>query len=162
MKLDCVDTQLTKSWRFGPSIAKVANIPLFAKEYSPQTTADERKWGPLWKPYRVQGAQVKGESTVVTKSLVENWRDYKPLTLIGATNAALMQRALDLLGLSGLKNPGDPGEGGEAPSDDEHGASVNNTVTVDVENIPRFHINGKGESSGFRKWSKSTKEIRHL
>lgn len=26
MKLDCIDYQLTKSWRFGPNIAKIANM----------------------------------------------------------------------------------------------------------------------------------------
>jgi ATP:corrinoid adenosyltransferase len=44
---DAKDCTLTKSWRFGPKIANIANIILFAKEKSPQTTGNSHS--PIWK-----------------------------------------------------------------------------------------------------------------
>ena len=38
---------LTKSWRFGPGIASIANLVLFMKEFSPQTT--ENCSSPIWR-----------------------------------------------------------------------------------------------------------------
>lgn len=37
------DGTLTMSWRFGPPIAKIANVVLFCKEHCPQTTAPKKK-----------------------------------------------------------------------------------------------------------------------
>lgn len=41
------DSTLTKSWRFGTTIANIANVILFSKEYSPQTTAND--YAPIWR-----------------------------------------------------------------------------------------------------------------
>jgi len=174
MGLDCIDTQLTKSWRFGPNIAKMANIPLFAKEHSLQTTGKKH----LWVPYRVQGARKGDEDeqdggTITTKSLLKDWQKYKPLVLIGSSNHGLMTKAMDLLGLSELKHPprlesSDPHDIVDStevedgnPSQMLSGNAVANLMT-NMGTLPRFHINGKGESSGPAKWRKATRQIRHL
>jgi superfamily I DNA/RNA helicase len=46
------DCTLTTSWRFGPSIAQMANVILFCKEHCPQTHGTKQK---TWQPYRVTG-----------------------------------------------------------------------------------------------------------
>lgn len=43
---DAVDCTLTKSFRFGQKISYIANLVLFAKEKSPQTTAN---YNPVWR-----------------------------------------------------------------------------------------------------------------
>lgn len=167
MKLICIDIKLTKSWRFGPEIAKAANIPLFAKEKSIQTTENHGN-NRLWIPYRVQGASKEMEAgKITTISLLQEWKKYKPLTLIGTTNSGLMIKAMDLLGLAGLKNPES-----EEDDNDENSSGVGVcdleaedaglTTLIDVNNLPRFHINGKGETSGTKKWSKATRQVRIL
>mmetsp|Transcript_30586 Transcript_30586/g.64706 ORF Transcript_30586/g.64706 Transcript_30586/m.64706 type:complete len:1199 (+) Transcript_30586:90-3686(+) len=200
MKLThCIDTNLTRSWRFGPNIAKFANIALFAKEKSAQTTnnfGNKR----LWIPYRVVGARkddgkeekddedgdVRG-GLVTTKSLLEDWKKYRPLTVIGRDNGGLMIKAMDLLGLGALKNPtpeetadGDGEEGmmphffemmrtaalgrGTIPCLGMPPIVVDDAMVtmIDTENLPKLHINGKGETSGAGKWKQSLREIRHL
>mmetsp|Transcript_27674 Transcript_27674/g.65824 ORF Transcript_27674/g.65824 Transcript_27674/m.65824 type:complete len:1040 (+) Transcript_27674:188-3307(+) len=165
MKLDCIDRQLTKSWRFGPDVARIANIALFAKENSPQTSKAS-SYNPLWKPYRVEGARKVGYSTVMTESMAQNWRDHKPLTLLGMTNAGLMMKAMGLLGLDTLR------KANRVCTDDDDELSVDllgdeseeesNSRPLDSENWPRFHINGKGDNSGIKKWRKAMKEVRIL
>mmetsp|Transcript_12964 Transcript_12964/g.23839 ORF Transcript_12964/g.23839 Transcript_12964/m.23839 type:complete len:633 (+) Transcript_12964:102-2000(+) len=163
MRLDCIDFKLTKSWRFGPNIAKIANIPLFAKEKSEQTTKNQGQKR-LWIPYRVQGARREGDEekgsdsgrggVVTTKSLLQDWQTGRPLTLIGRTNAGLMMKALDLLGLEGLKN--DAGADGDA--EDE----LASAMIGKMENLPKFHVNGKGDTSGASLWRRAMKQVRHL
>ncbi|KAL7546573.1 hypothetical protein ACHAWF_009905 [Thalassiosira exigua] len=170
MMLDCIDTQLTKSWRFGPDIARIANIPLFAKEMSVLTTGEKR----TWIPYRVEGeggtTGVEGgrenEEKVTTKSLLKNWQKYKPLTLIGRSNAGLMVKAMDLLGLGGLKSDSDTlPEEGVRSIDSEGSSSISDLEEIadtGNRNLPKFHINGKGSGSGKGKWGTALREIRHL
>ena len=157
MNLDCIDTELTRSWRFGPTIATVANIPLFAKHHSVQTSGNKK----LWRPYRVQGCG-KESGKVTTKSLLENWqKEKKQVTLIGMTNAGLLQKALDLLGLGALKHPTNS-DSADGSAEEE---SVYPPVKDEVDNmisLPKIFINGKGENSGRRKYSKATKQIRKL
>jgi len=173
MKLDCIDTLLTKSWRFGPTIAQVANLPLFAKDKSLQTTLPGAS---LWRPYRVKGGRKGEEGNITTKSLLENWStDNKTITLIGLTNAGLMERAMDLLGLGVLKKPKatkaendsdedkyDDEEEEEEESVDDNIDLVTSAPLIDPTNLPKIHINGKGESSGFKKFQSASKEIRIL
>ena len=52
----------------------------------------------------------------------------------------------------GLKNP----------SGEDSESSGGSAIMTDLENLPRFHINGKGESSGVRKWSAALKKVRLL
>jgi superfamily I DNA/RNA helicase len=145
MKLpDCIDVMLTKSYRFGSTIAKAANFATYAKERSPQTIG---RTVPLWFSYRVEGVFVD-EGVLFTKSLLLDRQQYKQITIIGSTNGCLMKVALDLLGLANLKNPGY----------DNANVDVINTITE----IPRIHINGKGETSGMRLWSRTVKIIRTL
>ena len=83
-----------------------------------------------------------------TKSPLLDRLQYEQITIIGSTNGCLMKVALDLLGLANLKNPGC----------DNANVDVINTITE----IPRIHINGKGETSGMRLWSRTVKIIRTL
>jgi hypothetical protein len=146
MKLpDCIDVMLTKSYRFGSRIAKIANVATYAKERSPQTIGREDR--PLWKKYRVEGV-FTDEGVLTTKSPLLDRQQYKQITIIGSTNGCLMKVALNLLGLANLKNPGC----------DNANDDVINTITE----IPRIHINGKGETSGMRLWSRTVKIIRTL
>jgi hypothetical protein len=145
MKLhDCIDISLTKSYRFGSRIAKIANVATYAKESSPQTIG---RTVPLWFSYRVEGV-FADEGVLFTKSLLLDRQQYKQITIIGSTNGCLMRVALDLLGLANLKNPGF----------DNTDVDVIDTITE----IPRIHINGKGETSGMRLWSRNVKIIRTL
>jgi hypothetical protein len=45
------DLFLTETWRFGPSIANIANLILFAKEHSGQTTYTRDGQYRDWIPY---------------------------------------------------------------------------------------------------------------
>ena len=166
MKLDCLDTQMTKSWRFGKDIARVANIPLFAKEKSIQTTQNLGKYR-LWIPYRIEGARCEKDCDddmlirgVTTKSLLENRQQFKSITVIGRSNAGLMIKAIDLIGLSSLKNPG-PAEDEEESSHQEINAVMDVENLLD-KNLPRFHVVGQGETSGAKKFKMASREIRFL
>jgi len=191
MKLTCIDTKLTQSWRFGPNIARVANLPLYAKEHSKQTTENSRS--PRWIPYRVQGVRKEEEEggdsvrggLVKTRSLLEDWKQFKPLTLVGRTNGGLMVKAMDLLGLGELKNLGtvdgilgsydvefhqSDTEGGvslggcdvEYHQSDTEDKLTSAVVDATSKNLPKIHINGKGDMSGTKKWGKAIKQIRIL
>lgn len=145
MKLDkCINVMLTQSYRFGPEIAKIANLSTFAKERSPQTLG--RTALPLWLPFRIEGV-FAGEGLLTTKSTLLDRRQHKQITAIGSTNACLMKKALDLLGLANLKNPA---------------ACDNANDDINITEIPRIHINGKGETSGMKLWSRTVKIIRTL
>ena len=58
-----------------------------------------------------------------------------------------MKVVLDLLGLANLKNPA---------------ACDNADDDIIISEIPRIHINGKGETSGMKLWSRTVKIIRTL
>eukprot|EP00592_Proboscia_alata_P001278 CAMPEP_0194373956 /NCGR_PEP_ID=MMETSP0174-20130528/22325_1 /TAXON_ID=216777 /ORGANISM="Proboscia alata, Strain PI-D3" /LENGTH=925 /DNA_ID=CAMNT_0039153245 /DNA_START=461 /DNA_END=3238 /DNA_ORIENTATION=+ len=85
---------LTKSWRFGKAIASVANVVLYAKHKSSQTT--DNKHSPIWSPYRLQGCNREG--TVTDEALLPKWKEM-PVTLIAATNATLLLAAVQLFGM---------------------------------------------------------------
>lgn len=151
-----------------PTIAKVANIPLYAKEKSLQTTKLSNV--KLWKPYRVEGGrEAEGDESgkVTTTSLLENWqKEKKTITLIGRTNARLMQRAMALLGLGSLENPTPIESSEDGNSDHDYGNCTSmkeelESTMIKVEDIPKIHING-GVTSGRSLWKKTTKRIRHL
>jgi len=90
-----VDLKLTKSFRFGEGIGRVANSVLFMKENSPQTTGLYNKYR-RWVPYRVQA--VNHDPGVVTNtSLLET---DKPYTILAWRNATLLMRALGILAKS--------------------------------------------------------------
>lgn len=82
----------------------------------------------------------------MTESMAQNWRDHKPLTLLGMTNAGLMMKAMGLLGLDTLR------KANRVCTDDDDELSVDllgdeseeesNSRPLDSENWPRFHING--------------------
>ena len=78
-------TKLTRTFRFGESIGRVANGVLYIKEHSEQT----REKNQLWVPYRITPSDV--ECTVTTEKL------QCPKTVIGRTNYALAQAAWELL-----------------------------------------------------------------
>ena len=144
MKLNCTDVMLTKSYRFGPEIAMIANLALYAKEKSPQTLG--RTAPPLWIRYRIEGV-FAGAGLLTTKSPLLDRRKHKQITVIASTNGCLMKKALDLLGLANLKNPA---------------ACDNANDDINITEIPRIHINGKGETSGMKLWSRTVKIIRTL
>lgn len=162
----CVDRLLTKSWRFGPAIARVANIALFVKEHCPQMTNYEGKMKKQWTPYRVEGSRGEDESQVIAKSLMTDWKKNKPLALIGRTNGSLIIEALALMGLLSLQQQGgnDNTVGDNSSYDDEE----LETDSFDVDSIlwdtkiPKFHINGQGKSSGIKRWRTSMSQIEHL
>ena len=78
------DHTLTKSFRFGSSIAKIANRFLWIKEYSPQAH--------LFNPYRLTGVGV--HEGVIAR--IEDSLEF-PYTLIARTNHQLISSSLELL-----------------------------------------------------------------
>jgi superfamily I DNA/RNA helicase len=95
---------LTESWRFGPGIVNIANLVLYAKHYSDQTSKkwDRRKQKEVWKgwsPYRVKAGMDK-PSVVTSAPLLPDWRQYKEksekITLIARQNKTLFVEALSL------------------------------------------------------------------
>ncbi|KAL7464606.1 hypothetical protein ACHAXS_004946 [Conticribra weissflogii] len=162
-------SNLTKSWRFGPAIARVANIALFVKEHCPQTTNYVGKTKKQWNPYRVEGAREEEECTVSVKSLMIDWKKNKPIALIGRTNGSLIIEALALMGLYNLQQ-----------QDSDHKSTSDDSFCKDKEDetdnfdvdsilrdkeIPKFHINhinGRGEFSGIKRWRKTMSQIEHL
>jgi superfamily I DNA/RNA helicase len=146
LKGGVTDCTLTNSWRFGPAIAKIANVVLFAKEKSPQTTGYTK----TWQPYRVTGAGAT-TGTVTAESLLPLWKTQK-LTLLAHANVALLIEAVSMLGF-------------EKPSSEDgaaDGADVVPSTPFDPTMIPKFHINGRGENSGMKKWKQVISQIEHL
>jgi hypothetical protein len=147
LKGKVVDCALTKSWRFGPNIATIANMVLFAKQKSPQTTGSYTK---TWQPYRVTGAgPVVG--TVTSESLLPKWKTQK-VTILAFTNVALLMQAVALLGYTRTREEDEGEESVAAPP----------TIPFDPSMMPKFHINGRGENSGMKKWKQILKELEHL
>ncbi|KAJ9438303.1 hypothetical protein DIPPA_16675 [Diplonema papillatum] len=117
----CVDRTLTRSWRFGPAIGNIANVVLSVKERCPQTNLPPWKGQtPTWHPYRLVGAGSPA-CRVTTKPLSPDWKSGK-VTILGYTNAALMEAAFRVLGAAAA---------GE---------------------VPKMRINGSGASSGAQHW----------
>jgi hypothetical protein len=153
------DCDLTVSWRFGHDIARIANVILFCKEKSPQTTTNR----PAWRPYRVKGGS-KTPCKVTGESLLENWKERK-VTVIAFANVTLMMEAVRLLGFTMHQEESDGSEDeaiklftGEEESEN-HESEQDDTVPLD---IPKIHLNGKGENSGAGKWKGVFKKIGHL
>lgn len=138
MELGAIDLTLTKSWRFGESITRIANTVLFAKENSPQTTGGTR----TWKPYRVTGND-DIEDLVTSKDIVRDWKS-GPVTLIAFKNARLFTEAIKLI--TGF--------------DSDEDASF--TIPKDMSSIPKIHVSGRGRSSGANKFTKMEKEVNEL
>lgn len=85
------DLKLTISFRFGPRIACISNTILFAKHNSPQ-----RKF---FQDYRIIGRGF-AKGRVTSRDLLLN-SDVRPLTILGRSNAALLDKALELLTTDG-------------------------------------------------------------
>lgn len=81
---DVENASLTRSFRFGPEVACVANTILFAKEYSPQKT--------MWRPYRLTGA---GTAPGIIRSTPSTKTQRR--TILAAANVTLLKEALQLL-----------------------------------------------------------------
>mmetsp|Transcript_18431 Transcript_18431/g.31190 ORF Transcript_18431/g.31190 Transcript_18431/m.31190 type:complete len:1010 (+) Transcript_18431:1561-4590(+) len=152
---NAIDMCLNKSWRFGPSIARIANVPLFAKEYSPQTNNYLFKQKKQWLPYRIEGARGEEESSITTDSLLGKSNEVGTITFIARTNYALMFKAMEIMGLGALDDDSDGDEIMSKMMPDIH-------VPLHLDNVPKFHINGEGDLSGLKRWRKTSKEIRHL
>ena len=158
---DCVDRAITKSWRFGPAIAKIANITLLFKKHSPQTNCKMKNW----EPYLVEAGKSDHDSVVIPNSLsrgVSSWNK-RPVTILAWKNATLLRKALDLMNLEHLVNEQrdmidellDPSELKKVEKTEEDYDSL-------MENMPKICINGKGEVSGAKGWTKAIKQIEHL
>ena len=166
-----VDKMLTESWRFGNGICRVANLILYAKEKSDQTSRDHNGKHKNWTPYRTRAGITNKVARVTTKSLINDWRSTK-VTLIARANATLMLEALGVLGF-GIVDDVPEDEGGDLedvvsddedefePFPDDVTESDGNSTTIESfpPNLPRIHINGRGEGSGLRLWKKSLKLV---
>eukprot|EP00804_Cyclotella_cryptica_P009997 CCRYP_015421-RD/>CCRYP_015421-RD protein AED:0.11 eAED:0.14 QI:371/0.75/0.8/1/0.5/0.2/5/0/796 len=165
---NCIDRFLTKSFRFGPAVAQIANIALFVKENSPQTTDYIGKDKKLWIPYRVEGvSREDADSIVTTRSLLQrdSWNK-RPVTIIGRKNGTLLKTALDLMNLGHLKQQQDGFDVleqmlGEQPPSNDLDDFLSSPLVLS-KTLPKFHINGKGETSGARMWRKAIKQIECL
>jgi hypothetical protein len=153
------DCDLTVSWRFGHDIARIANVILFCKEKSPQTTTNR----PTWRPYRVKGGS-KMPCKVTGESLLDNWKEQK-VTAIAFANVTLMMEAVRLLGFTIQSEEYDESEDeakqnfiGEEESGND-GSEQDDTAPLD---LPKIHLNGKGENSGAGKWKGVFKKIGYL
>ena len=182
---NAIDMCLNKSWRFGPAIAQIANVSLFAKEFSPQTNDYLLKPNKQWIPYRIVGARGEEESSICRDSLIGKSEDIGTITIVARTNFALMLRAMEIMGLGFLadckRDDSDSDEGSHYSSDavDTDSADASSTVSemsssLKIKNqtdmpgslklnaVKKFHINGEGDLSGLKRWRRASKEIRHL
>eukprot|EP00956_Cyclotella_meneghiniana_P025124 scaffold51741_cov86-Cyclotella_meneghiniana.AAC.5 len=158
---DCVDRAITKSWRFGPAIAKIANITLLFKKHSPQTNGNRKNW----EPYLVEAGKSDHDSIVTPNSLsrgVSSWNK-RPVTILAWKNATLLRKALDLMNLEHLVDE-QRDLIDELLDPSELKAVEKTEVDYDslMENMPKICINGKGEVSGVKGWTKAIKQIEHL
>ena len=103
--MDAFDIKMTDSHRFGDAIASCANVVLFSKEHSPQTTQPKIKNGVprrIWLPYRVKGLKQErsyvfaNDSSSSLLSLIVYHYSIVP-TVIAQKNLTLMNIALKLL-----------------------------------------------------------------
>jgi len=120
---------LTRSFRFGPTIAAVANTVLFAKRFSLQTVPERNARGcrlkSTWVPYRVVGAAPGRADQITSELLLPGTAACPRVTYLARTNAALF-----LFYLSSLAGGG-----------------------------WRVALNGKGDGSGVGKWRALTKSL---
>ena len=97
------EQMLTESWRFGPGIARIANLVLFAKENSDQTEKQQSKKWKNWIPYRVKAGKEKA-AHVTGACLMSSWQDYRAkseqITLIARQNKTLFQATLMIFGFT--------------------------------------------------------------
>ncbi len=156
---NAIDLCLNKSWRFGPAIARMANVALFAKEYSPQTNAYLFRPKKQWIPYRIEGAKGEEESSVSKDSLLGKSKEVGTVTFIARTNYALMFKAMEIMGLGSLVDSDSDDLTSHMPG---HGQEPDKPVSLHLKNVLKFHINGKGDNSGMKRWQKTSKEIRQL
>jgi hypothetical protein len=125
-------------------------VPLFAKEYSPQTNNYLFKQKKQWIPYRIEGGRGEEESSVTTDSLLDKTKEVGTITFIARTNYTLMFKAMEIMGLGALV-------------EDETTCNMPYMpVSLNLDKVPKFHINGEGDLSGLKKWRRTSKEIRHL
>jgi hypothetical protein len=87
--------ELTRSFRFGPEIAAIANILLFCKQKSPQTTAAANIKTKTWIPYRIQGAGPAG--SVTTSSLIDTIADKGSVTVLAGSNVEVSYSILRMM-----------------------------------------------------------------
>jgi hypothetical protein len=66
------DLFLTETWRFGPSIANIANLILFAKEHSVQTTYTRDGQYRDWIPYRIRTVENPSQDNPATTTIKNN------------------------------------------------------------------------------------------
>jgi hypothetical protein len=127
MKLDVKEEHrctLTRSWRFGDSIARIANLVLFSKEYSRQTTQNNPK---LWEPYRVEGSEMVNDQVCVN-NIFNTWETQK-VTVIARRNDTLIIMATKFFDIC-------------------NGPDTSGITEIKNRKMPKFHINGNGKSSG--------------
>lgn len=170
-----VDCKLTESWRFGSSITQIANLILFCKKNSDQTCLDFKLKPKYWIPYSVRSAMPSKVSVVSNDSIKPDWKLMK-ITIIARTNTTLMIEALELLGFPlviesppdstpPLDDTSDLSQTSESetmqPISNKFGASCEN-ATQSLLEIPKFYLNGKGESSGKPLWLRTLKLIQHV
>jgi superfamily I DNA/RNA helicase len=139
---DVVDLELTTSFRFGPPLAAVANLILFAKEHSPQ--------GDDFVPYRVLG----GASVADRPAETFSFREGTVSAVDGMLRAA--------------RNPGTGGKG--LPGDGcvtllawKNITLIQNAIEL-LMHRPGISIAvyGVGESSAKRKYAKACDEVKHV
>jgi superfamily I DNA/RNA helicase len=161
---DVINCTLTTSWRFGQSIARIANVVLFAKEKSPQTTGNKTK---SWIPYRVTGgSSIQGR--VTSESILDQCAsEGQQVTIIAFANATLLEEAVKLLGMDVGRGHDDDGPfghvvsqvasspGSQASTESEENHSQDQSPLV----VPKIHVNGAGSASGRTKWRKDIKKI---
>jgi len=129
MKLDVIEEHrctLTRSWRFGDSIARIANLVLFSKEYSCQTTQNDPK---IWEPYRVEGSEMVNDQ-VSANNILNSWETQK-VTVIARRNDTLITMATKFFDIC---NAGPENTSG--------------ITEIKTRKMPKFHINGNGKGSG--------------
>jgi superfamily I DNA/RNA helicase len=155
------DYQLTTSFRFGPAIASMANVILFTKEKSPQTTSKKKPKKKTWNPYRLKGG---GDTSgyVTSKPLKKSEGKF---TVIAFSNATLLMAAVGMMGMPvGEYAPETTQKASvvaKVPDDGEEQVAEEGDDVVRLD-LPKFHINGKGEFSGMSRWKKIVKEIEVL
>jgi len=155
MNLKATDLSLTTSFRFGPSIARIANTVLFAKEHSSNTPAPASNKGKTWNPYRLKGLPNK-ECVVTDEPILPLWKN-EQITLIGFSNGGLMIAAMAAMGMGSLLEPDD--------DEDEKYVStevLNDKCKLTPTHLPKICINGKGEGSGIKKWRQTIKQMEAL
>ena len=153
---DAIDLKLTQSFRFGNEIARVANVVLFGKEFSPQTTSEARRKRRQWIPYRVTG--VSSASGVITKKcILDYWKTKgEKVTVLARHNAALLLQAMNIFVGQYTKGSEETSLSSESKS-----ASYWHALKNNCEKIPKISLNG-GSNSGWKKFVVVVKQVKEL